>query len=192
MERAARLVLLCHASTAATRTSSFPADEPLDPRGLQKLAAFGRRLSDADHSFTSPALRAVQTAEGLKLDARVEPALRDLDHGRWAGGSFDDVHAEEPDAIAAWLADPRAAPHDGESVVKLIERVRRWLDDRKEHPGLTLAVTHPSVVRAAIVAAIDAGPLAYWRIDVAPLSLTRLSAIGGRWNFVSLSRSCGE
>ena len=52
--------------------------------------------------------------------------------------------------------------------------------------GATLAVTHASVVRAAIVHALGADPYAFWRIDVAPLSLARLSGRDGRWNLVAL------
>ncbi len=52
--------------------------------------------------------------------------------------------------------------------------------------GVTLAVTHASVIRAAIVTAIEAEPRSFWRIDVAPLSMAKLSGHGGRWNLVGL------
>jgi len=54
-------------------------------------------------------------------------------------------------------------------------------------PGKIVAVTHASVIRAAIVHAIEAGPRSFWHIDVAPLSLARLSANNGRWTLVSLA-----
>ncbi len=84
-----RLKLLCQASTPAVRAAAFPADEPLDLQGRRKLAAFPRRLLLADRWATSPALRANQTAEALKIDAAVEPLLRDCDYGRWTGRAFD-------------------------------------------------------------------------------------------------------
>src|SRR3984957_7735131 len=116
-----RLKLICHASTAALRTSAFPANEPLDVQGRQKLAGLPHRTHYADRYLTSPALRAVQTAEALKLAARVEPMLRDCDYGRWTGRALDEVQAEEPEAVAEWLRDPQAAPHGGESVVGLTQ-----------------------------------------------------------------------
>src|SRR5271163_4289536 len=116
-----RLELICHASTAAVRTSAFPADEPLDIRGRQKLAGLPHRTHFADRYLTSPALRAVQTAEALKLAATFEPMLRDCDYGRWAGHTLDEIQAREPEAVAKWLRDPGAAPHGGESVLALIE-----------------------------------------------------------------------
>jgi broad specificity phosphatase PhoE len=187
-----RLKLICHASTAALRTSAFPADEPLDVRGLQKLAGSPHRTHYADSYLTSPALRAVQTAESLNLAVTVEPTLRDCDYGRWTGRTLDEVQAEEPEAVAEWLRDPGAAPHGGESVLALIERVATWLDARKATPGKIVAVTHASVIRAAIVHAIEATPRSFWRIDVAPLSLTRLSAGNGRWTLASLGAMDAE
>jgi broad specificity phosphatase PhoE len=183
---ATRLKLICHASTSAVRTSAFPADEPLDVQGRQKLAGLPHRTHYADRYLTSPALSAVQTAEALKLAATVEPMLRECDYGRWTGRALDEIQAEEPEAVAEWLRDPGAAPHGGESVLALIERMATWLDAQKATPGKIVAITHASAIRAAIVHAIEAGPRSFWRIDVAPLSLARLSANNGRWTLVSL------
>ncbi|WP_158812949.1 histidine phosphatase family protein [Methylocapsa sp. S129] len=182
------LRLLCHAATSAVRTSAFSADEPIDSQGRRKLAALPFRLGHADRTWTSPALRARQTAQGLGLVASVEPMLRDCDYGRWAGRAFDEVAAQEPDAIAEWLRDPASAPHGGESTLSLIERVAAWLDAQNA-PGRIVAITHASVIRAAIVHAIEAPPRSFWRIDVAPLSLTRLSGANGRWNLASIGRT---
>jgi broad specificity phosphatase PhoE len=182
-----RLKLLCHASTAAVRTSAFPADEPLDAQGRQKLTAFSRHLLRSDRCFTSPALRASQTAEMLGLVAAIEPALRDCDYGQWTGRSLEEVQAQNPEAVAEWLGNPEAAPHGGESVVALIARVSAWMDAQKQAPGTVVAVTHASVIRAAIVCALKAESQSFWHIDIAPLSLTRLSGHHGRWTLVSLS-----
>jgi broad specificity phosphatase PhoE len=179
------LRLLCHASTSAVRTSAFPADEPIDPQKQHVLAVIQRRFLNADRVLTSPALRARQTAEALQLDANVESILRDRDYGRWAGLSFDQVQAQEPAGLVDWLRDPGTAPHGGEAILSLIERIGAWLDAQSAVPGKTIAVTHASVVRAAVVYAIGAPPQSFWRIDIAPLSITSLSGTKGRWNLVS-------
>ena len=186
-----RLHLICHAPGAANRAQIFGADEPLDEFGLKKLARVAApSVSDA-RVLCSPALQAAQTADALGFDALSEPLLRDCDYGRWAGLSLDDVYAQHPDHIAQWLQDPSAAPHGGESIVDLISRVGAWLgalqssetQDRKRD---IIAITHASVIRAAIVFALGAPASAFWRIDVAPLSLTRLSGHQMRWNLSSL------
>jgi broad specificity phosphatase PhoE len=183
---AARLRLVCHASTSAIRTAAFPADEQLDPQGREKLAIVQHRLLPADRCWSSPALRAIQTAEALQLDSLVEPMLRECDYGRWSGRSFDEVQTQEPEAIVEWMRDPEAAPHGGESIVSLIGRVAAWLETQNGIRGKTVAVTHASVIRAAIVHAIEANPRSFWRIDVAPLSVTALSGNGGRWNLSAI------
>ncbi len=181
-----RLRLLCHASTSAVRNAGFPADEPLEDRAYEKLPNLRHNLHHADRCFTSPSLRARQTAEALKLTATVEPLLRECDYGRWTGRSLAELQAEEPLALKDWLQSPDAAPHGGESVQDLLGRVALWLDAQSGASGLTVAVTHASVIRAAIVHAIEATPRSFWRIDVAPLSLTRLNGDRGRWTLSSI------
>jgi broad specificity phosphatase PhoE len=177
-----RLTLVCHASTSAVRTAAFPLDEPLDPQGQAKAAALAGALRGVDATLTSPALRARQTAAALLLDATVDPALRDIDVGRWTGRSFADVEGAEPEAVAAWASRPDTAPHGGESVVDLLARVAPWLAARGGQTGRIVAVTHQAVIRAAIVVAIDARPPAFWRIDIAPLCRVILAGDDGiRW-----------
>lgn len=178
----ARLILICHASTAAVRSSSFPADEPLDQHGEASAAALAGRLPSADRWLTSPELRARDTARALGFDAVVEQALRDCDYGSWSGRSFEDVCAREPNAVAVWLNDPAATPHGGESILRLMQRVADWLQGEQAHHRRSIVVTHPAVIRAVILCAIGAPAECFWRIDIAPLSATGLSGAAGRWN----------
>ena len=80
-----RLTLICHVATVATRAAAFPLDEPIEARGRELAAKAAAHLPRADRVWTSPALRARQTAAALGLEAIAEPALRDCDHARWAG-----------------------------------------------------------------------------------------------------------
>jgi broad specificity phosphatase PhoE len=164
----------------------------MDRKAREKLAIVQHRLRHADRCWSSPALRAIQTAESLQLDAIVEPMLRECDYGRWSGRSFDEVQAQEPEALAEWMRDPEAAPHGGESIVGLIGRVAAWLEAQNGMRGKTVAVTHASVIRAAIVHAIEANPQSFWRIDVAPLSVTALSGNGGRWTLSAIGTLRGS
>jgi broad specificity phosphatase PhoE len=166
-----RLVLICHAATAATRAAAFGLDEPLDQAGL--AAARGVVLTPrADRFLTSPALRARQTADALALDARVDEALRDADPGGWAGRSLDEL---DPAAVAAWLGG--AAPPGGESGEDVRERVRVLLGNG----GVTIAVTHAAVIRALVVEVLGAPTAAARRVEVAPLTRTVLAGGPRRW-----------
>jgi broad specificity phosphatase PhoE len=181
-----RLNLLCSASTASVRSVAFAADEPLDSHGRESLSRLSGRIPSFDIVLHSPALCAMQTAEGLGLHAKVEPLLRDCDVGRWAGRSLAEVQAEAPEAVADWLQNPRAAPHGGESFHDVMMRVGGWMDGLLATDGSVLAITHASVVRAAIAHALGAGPEALRHIDVAPLTRARLSGNGGRWTLAAL------
>jgi broad specificity phosphatase PhoE len=63
-----------------------------------------------------------------------------------------------------------------------MRRVGDWLAAERARDQRAIIVTHPGVIRAAIVHAIEAPPQSFWRIDIAPLSVTRLSGTRGRWN----------
>jgi len=178
----ARLILICHASTEATRAATFPADEPLEDNGRTDAAALTGRLPKADGHWSSPELRTLQTAEACGFNPTVLPMLRECDYGRWTGCSFDEVQAREPQAVSAWLNDLSAAPHGGESFLGLMQRVAAWLAGERDNHSRSIVVTHSTVIRAAIVHAIAAPPQSFWRIDIAPLSVTRLSGMRGRWN----------
>ena len=179
-----RLILVCHAATAATREPAFPDDEPLDRRSLARL---GTRPLRIDRAWTRPALRARQTAAALGLDAAVEPALRDCDYGRWTGQSFASRQADEPDAVAAWLTDPEAAPHGGEPLSAVMARTAAWLRELEESHGRVVAITHAAVIRAAVLHAVGAPAAGFWRIDVAPLAAAELTGRPGRWTLARLA-----
>ena len=178
-----RLLLVRHAATAATRSAAFPADEALDERGLADAATLARALPAAPGDvLTSPALRCRQTAEAAGLEAlRSHAALAECDFGTWAGRTLEEVDAADAAAATAWMTDPDAAPHGGESLTCFAARVAGWLDLQATRDGAAVAVTHGGVVKAAVVHALGAPLAAFWRIDVAPLAITELHAHGGRW-----------
>ena len=176
-----RLTLIRHAPSDATRRSAFPLDEPLDARGLEQARALAPRLDRVDAAWAGPALRARQTAEALGLDPTVAPELDECDFGAWRGRTLAELDDEDPIAVAAWIEDPAAAPHGGESLHAVLDRVRGWLDAHVHDGGRIVAVTHAGPIRAALVCALDAPAQAFWRFDVAPLSRTVLHAHDGRW-----------
>jgi broad specificity phosphatase PhoE len=176
-----RLTFICHGATAATRTSAFPLDEPLEDGGAEQARVLGHSLRRWDRAMTSPALPARQTAEALALDAVVDPALRDCDYGHWCGRKLADIQAAHPADVAAWLCDPAAAPHGGESLLALMARVSDWMADRLRDEGHTIVVTHAAVIRAAVVNTLAAPPEAFWRVDIEPLSWVGLRSDNRRW-----------
>jgi broad specificity phosphatase PhoE len=185
-----RLLLVRHAATPATRTLTFPGDDALDERGLADAAALAHALpvgagGDRLDVLCSPAQRCRQTAAAAGLaDPVIDPRLAEGDFGTWAGRTLEDVHTEDITAATAWMTDPDAAPHGGESLSVFSARVAGWLDEQAERDGRAVAITHGGVVKAAVVHALGAPVMSFWRVDVAPLSVTTLHAHQGRWTVV--------
>ncbi|MBY2914763.1 histidine phosphatase family protein [Rhizobium leguminosarum] len=176
-----RLTWICHGATAASRKALFPLDEPLEDKAVEEA---GRMIPQprADRIAMSPALRARQTAEALRLEARIDLALRDCDHGRWAGRSITTIGTEEPENLMGWMSDPEAAPHGGESLVDLRTRIAGWMDEQSSLGGHVIAVSHAAVIRAAIVHVLQAPLSSFWLSDVEPLSVIRMTSNGQRWS----------
>lgn len=209
------LAVVVHAMTGALRAARFPADEPIEhvhtlPEPL--AGSFAR----ADRIVTAPEARARQTAALLRggADGRtddggagssgaassgaagsgaassgaahIDPALRDIDPGAWAGLGPADL---APDALSAWLTEPGFAPPGGESPSALLERVGGWLDGLGGRRGGTdapharriVAVTHPAVLRAVMVCALDMPEDRFWRVEARPLSALHLRDSARGW-----------
>lgn len=177
MTEVVRLTLVSHAMTDAMAAARFPGDEPLNDMGRRQAKAIAGQLGLGARHFTGPEQRARQTADLLGLDAAVEPLLAELNCGRWQGRPLDVPHGE----LTVWLTDPSRAPHGGESITDLMRRVGRWLESLTENASATVAVTHPAVIRAAILLALDIPAKSFWRIDVAPMNRTALHHRGGCW-----------
>jgi len=177
-----RLILIAHAATDAQRRAAFPLDEPIAEPEVVKLSDLNWTVPHAEHVWSAPEQRTQQTARILGLQATEAEALQDCEYGRWRGRNIEAVQAEEPDGILAWLTDPGAAPHGGESIENLIARVGAWMGNQcdPEHTT-TVAITHPAIIRAAIIHALRIPAQTFWRFDIAPLSLTDLRFSRHQW-----------
>ncbi|MFI1017126.1 histidine phosphatase family protein [Streptomyces sp. NPDC020965] len=181
-----RITLVAAAGGSALLSERFGDDRSLDQAGwyAARLAAGGLvPLNAAELRYCSPTVRCRTTAQALGLASMAQPALRDCDMGRWRGHTLGEVTAVTPDAVELWLADPRSAPHGGESLLAFISRIGGWLDTRPAGDGgSVVAVAEPSVVRAALVYALNAPPSSYWNVDVPPLSTVVLTGRAGYWS----------
>jgi broad specificity phosphatase PhoE len=176
----ARLSFIAHAATEAQRHAAFPLDELITERELARVAKLGPKIPKAEQIWSAPEQRAQQTSRILGLSAVLADGLRDCDYGKWHGRSIEDVQSEDPDGFLEWLTVPNSAPHGGESIESLIDRVGKWMDQQSDLRH-TIAVTHPAVIRAAIVYALRLPFQNFWRFDIAPVTLTDLRLSRDVW-----------
>ncbi|MFI6784775.1 histidine phosphatase family protein [Micromonospora sp. NPDC050276] len=183
------LRLVAHAHTTALRRTHFGGtDDSLDEGGLRAALAQAHASGDRrgplgvhDVCLSSPAAAARETADALGLVPTIEAALADCDYGDWAGRPLEEIAVTQPQALQDWLSAPDCAPHGGESVHAVRDRVGRWLDEQRGLGQRIIAVTHPVVIRVAVVHALDLPMAAYRQVDVEPLAVVRLTGQGTRW-----------
>ncbi|MEW1776558.1 histidine phosphatase family protein [Streptomyces sp. NPDC086777] len=175
------LTLLCAPGGDAAKVPLL-GDAPLDERDLRLAGAARAVLSLRGRAVRTPTVRCSQTAAAVGLVAAPEPMLRDLDVGGWRGRSVGEIAAADPDGFSAWLTDPDAAPHGGESVRGLCRRAADWLGSMASGTGHTVAITEAAVVRAALVQALGMPARSFWHLSVPPLGTVLLTWRDGWWD----------
>ena len=175
-------VLLRHGETPLSVEKRFAGttDVPLTEHGLAqaRAAALALKGRGLDAIVSSPLARcratAAEVAAVTGLDVRVEDGFREADFGAWEGRTFAEAAEGWPAELKAWLADPAAAPPDGESFAKASRRVRTALDKLKvRHREQTvLVVSHVTPIKLLVKDALGAPMAALYRmhLDVAALS----------------------
>ena len=93
-------------------------DLPLSEIGRQQAKAAAARLEGLEFSlFSSPLIRAVQTAEPMNRPITVIPELQELCAGEWDGLTFDEIRVRYPElydirATDKTVSPPGAEPND--------------------------------------------------------------------------------
>lgn len=169
--QATRLTLICHAVTPFQKQGRFADDESVAMDWQDAALSLARRYNKSRRLVCGPEARTLQTAGLFGDSPQIEHALGDADSGRWKGLDVGEV---DPEALQAWLTDYGSAPHGGESVEQVCSRVARWMKSLETQPGHVVAVTHPFVIRAALLYVMQFPISMFYLIDVEPLSATEL------------------
>jgi broad specificity phosphatase PhoE len=191
--RPLRLRVRAHDPTARASDLVFADDGPLLSPTQVAGPARVPVPAGAGPALCGPEPACGQTAERQGWPVRVSPLLRGPDFGSWSGRTLGEVAELDPAGLAAWLGDPEARPHGGESLAGLVGRVADLLqhpppagDGSGERPRVWVAT--PLVVRALVVAALGAPAAVIFAVDVAFGGEVLLSGAGGRWRLQGLSR----
>lgn len=122
-------------------------DLPLGPEGFLQAKAMAQTLPEVTAVFSSPLIRAVQSAEAIGQPVAVLPGLRELYAGEWDGLTFDEIKVRFPELYAARgtvrnLPLPGAEDH-GEGLI----RFRRAMEEAaRQAPGDFAVVAHGGVI----------------------------------------------
>ncbi len=147
----------------------------LDDQGIQQAITLGENLGriglQPDLIFSSPAIRALQTAEyclqamGCELRPEVDERLHEMSQGSWEGRSRAEIYTEAQ--VAKILSAPETfrAPR-GESMVHVaarqlsfVEEMVHRAEEAEQQPLVALAFGH------GLATLILAGTYLGWSVD---------------------------
>lgn len=127
-----------------------------------------------DTIFSSPLLRAIQTAQKLCPNANIQKVdkLREIDYGLAEGLNLSDLSQFDPDMARAWDRgeDPRFPK--GENTEDVVERLNSFIKDElniansKKQVTCCLVVSHNVVLRCLIGQAFNLPMKTWFRISV--------------------------
>ncbi|MER6029605.1 histidine phosphatase family protein [Streptomyces sp. NPDC001851] len=177
------LTLVCAHPADAPFGHPLPGDRDTDgATGIDVAGTVLTTLGPGTSAMRSPTSRCARTAAALALRATTEPALRDLDYGAWRGRTAADIVAADPYGYSAWLTDPDAAPHGGETIRRLCHRTALWLDGLPAGTGHAVAIAEPAVWRALLVHGLSAPARAFWQLRISPRHAVCLTRRGAAWS----------
>jgi probable phosphoglycerate mutase len=186
-----RLVLVRHGATEHSAAMRFSGrnDLPLDATGQEQAARLAKRgFGPLDAVVSSPLPRAVQTAEAiaapLGLPIEVVDDLVETDFGVWEGLTFAEAAEVDGALLREWQGRIDVAPPGGETFAAVGARVERGRDAVvAAHPdAAVLVVTHVTPIKWLLCAALEAPPIALFRLhlDTASVSIVDYYADGNR------------
>ena len=172
MSRKTILYLLRHGATEANlahpaRLQGQKSDPPLAPLGVRQAQITREFLAarPLDACFTSPLLRARQTACIIAEPHGIEPAsvdaLMECDIGRWEGLDWGTIRQREPEAYLAFWADPASFGYPGgESFADVHARVAPAIEEiiQQQEGKRALVVAHHVVHRTYLAGLLGLAP----------------------------------
>ncbi len=165
----ARLVLVRHGE------SKWNVAGRLQGHAGPGLSAAGRAQAETTAAYLTATLgcvgrivrsdlpRVVETAAPaealLGIRADVDPRLREIDVGTWAGLTWAEVGATDVATLAAWSGGRDVRRGGGETFAELRSRVWAVIGELAAAGGTVLVFTHGGPIRVAVAEALGLPPL---------------------------------
>jgi alpha-ribazole phosphatase/probable phosphoglycerate mutase len=174
-----RLILVRHAAPVDMRGRCYGSlDVGLSPAGArdaERLAGL-----ECDAVYSSPRIRALDTARAIAADVQIDDDLRELDFGELEGRTYDEIAATEPDLYQAWMERPTTVTFPGgESFALLKERALAALDRIRAAHECAVVVTHGGIIRAALAEWLSMPDEAIFRLDQSYCGVTIVDWVAG-------------
>ena len=141
-------------------------DVPLNETGMEEARRtadwFGQQGIRFDAVYSSPLIRAVQTAQlasGCK-EIRVDERLLEMDYGPYEGMDLSDPAPEIITFFSDFVHNP--APEGMEPLSSVVHRMGEFLEDLQGQEGNILIVTHAVAMKGALEYLTPESGGSYW------------------------------
>ena len=170
------IIIIRHGETEWNKTGRFQghSDVPLSEEGRAQAEALGKNLvvDHVDAIYASDLTRAMETAaplaERFGLPVIPDPQLRELNFGAWEGRNFNDVNAENPDAMKNFYNDPEQANiPDSENFTDFQRRVAGRVREiaAQERGKRIVIVSHGASIRILLANLLSIPIRSIWHLS---------------------------
>ena len=101
-------------------------DAGLSPEGREQAARLAERLTTESFAalYSSPRLRAIETAQAIRWIVTIVPEFREMDFGDFEGRTYNEIEATHSALYRQWMEAPTTVQFpNGESFTQMRERV---------------------------------------------------------------------
>ncbi len=177
-------------------------DRPLTPAGVARLRTVVEFLREASIDLVVSTGLARTDVLAAAIAGRHEGArraedrrLREIDHGRWEGLTYDDVKARFGEKVDERFRDPwRSRVHEGETLAEVTDRVRAaWRELSRTREGVCV-VAHATPLQVLLCGFLGMPMDRHWRVrlDLGGISRVRVEPGGARVRFLNHVPSGGR
>ena len=141
---------------------------PLNEKGIAQARGAAERLRSVSfsHVYSSPLIRAVQTAELIApgIPVTIDERLIEMDYGPYEGM---DLHAPAPEVIA-FFSDfvHNPAPEGMEQLQSVVARAGAFINDLSDREGNILVSTHAIAMKGILEYLTPNSHGSYWSQNI--------------------------
>ncbi len=160
-------------------------NSPLSETGKKQAELTGNWLkstSNVSHIYTSPLMRALQTAEIIGNILEVKPkkinAFKEIMLGAWEGKKISEIKEKDPENLELWYTAPLKARIEGaEDLIKFQKRViKAFLEVVNRHKeGEIAIVSHGGVISAIVAYVLNLDMNHIWRMKLNNASISEVT-----------------
>ena len=129
-------------------------DHPLNDTGKEQARETSKALENLgirfDHVYTSPLIRAIQTAEIIApgIEPLIDERVIEMDYGPYEGTDLNNLPPEVLEFFRDFSHNP--APKGMEQLSSVVERLGRFLEEIRDVSGNVLLSTHAIAMKGAL------------------------------------------